>query len=226
MSIALLVGASFLTFFPVTAGGVLHPWFDRMTLLPFAMGLACLFLLLHHEKKAKKPILALHIFQNRSLATALLVSFVTGVILWCLFFYPTIFFQRVWQHIPLESAVDGFSFTANRAFTELGNALLIDRLSSCRWLLVAAFLLATVGSGVSYLAFCRHGHIPWESSFCSCGHWAGHDSPCFGHIGTGGRECGRRRRCHRSACLHSKFGRCRWNGCGQCYFHSTVVKLV
>jgi predicted MFS family arabinose efflux permease len=147
-SIALFVGASFLTLFPVTAGGVLHPWFDRLTLLPFAMGLACSVFLLRHEKKAKEPILALHIFGNRSVVAALLVSFVTGILFWCLFFYPTIFFQSVWQHEPLESAVDGFSFTAMQAFTELGTALLIGRLSSCRWLLVAACLLATVGSGV------------------------------------------------------------------------------
>lgn len=146
-SIALFVCASFLTLFPVTAGGVLHPWFDRMTLLPFAMGLVCLFLLLRHEKKTEEPILALRIFQNRSVAAALLVSFVTGILFWCLFFYPTIFFQSVWQHEPLESAVDGFSFTAIQAFTELGTALLIGRLSSCHWLLVAACLLATVGSG-------------------------------------------------------------------------------
>lgn len=147
-SIALFVGASFLTLFPVTAGGVLHPWLDRITLLPFALGLACSILLLRHENKTKDPILALHIFQNRSVAAALLVSFVTGVLFWCLFFYPTIFFQSVWQHEPLESAVDGFSFTATQAFTELGTAMLIGRLSSCRWLLVAACLLAAVGSGV------------------------------------------------------------------------------
>jgi hypothetical protein len=146
-SIALFVGASFLTLFPVTTGGVIRPWFDRMTLVPFAMGLACLFLLICHEKKTRDPILALHIFQRRSVAAALFVSFVTGLLFWCLFFYPTIFFQSVWQHEPLESAVDGFSFTAIQAFAELGTAMLIGRLRSCRWLLVAACLLATVGSG-------------------------------------------------------------------------------
>jgi hypothetical protein len=118
-----------------------------MTLVPFAMGLACSFLLLRHEGNTKEPILALHIFQNRSVAAALLVSFVTGILFWCLFFYPTIFFQSVWQHEPLESAVDGFSFTAIQALTELGTALLIGRLRSCRWLLVAACVLATAGSG-------------------------------------------------------------------------------
>jgi hypothetical protein len=145
-SIALSVGASFLTLFPITAGGVIYPWLDRMTLIPFAMGLVSFSLLLRHEKKIQEPILALHIFQNRSVAAALFVSFVTGILFWCLFFYPTIFFQSVWQHEPLESAVDGFSFTAIQAFTELGTALLIGCLRSCRWLLVAACLLATVGS--------------------------------------------------------------------------------
>lgn len=145
-SIFLFVGASFLTLFPVTAGGVIYPWFHQITLVPLAMGLVCSLLLLRHEKKTKNPIMSLHIFQNRSVTAALLVSFVTGILFWCLFFYPTIFFQSVWQHGPLESAVDGFSFTATQAFTELGTALLIGRLHSCRWLLIAACSLATAGS--------------------------------------------------------------------------------
>ena len=168
-SITLFVGASFSTLFPITAGGVIHPWLDSITLVPLAMGLACSLFLLRHEKNTREPIMALHIFKNRSIAAALLISFVAGILFWCLFFYPTMFFQSVWQHGPLESAVDGFSFTAVQAFTELGTALLIGRLYGCRWLLVAACVLATAGSGALTLLSIDTGILLGRAMFVPAG---------------------------------------------------------
>lgn len=86
--ITILTGSLISLLYGVTSGGVLHPWNSAAVIASIFVGLSgTVTFLLYEDFFAKKPMIPLRIFKNRSAAAAYVSAFVLGFVLWAMQYY-------------------------------------------------------------------------------------------------------------------------------------------
>src|SRR5213079_387900 len=87
-------------------------WTAGQTLGMFALSVALLAAFVVIEQRAKAPLVRLSIFRVRSLATANLVMLLVASGLFAMFFFNTLYIQRVLGYGPLTAGLAFLPFTA------------------------------------------------------------------------------------------------------------------
>jgi len=87
-------------------------WGSSETLLLFAAAVVLLASFLVIEMRSKEPLVRLSIFRVRSLLTANLTMFLVGSGMFAMFFFITLYLQRVLEYHPLKAGLSVLPFTA------------------------------------------------------------------------------------------------------------------
>ncbi len=87
-------------------------WGATSTIVLFLAAAALLAAFLVIETRSAEPLVRLSIFRVRSLATANLAMFLVGAGMFAMFFFNTLYIQRVLGYGPLEAGVAFLPFTA------------------------------------------------------------------------------------------------------------------
>jgi EmrB/QacA subfamily drug resistance transporter len=89
-----------------------HGWTSARTLGLFALAVALLVAFVVIEQRSKAPLVRLSIFRVRSLSAANLTMFLVASGLFAMFFFNTLYIQRVLGYGPLEAGLAFLPFTA------------------------------------------------------------------------------------------------------------------
>jgi EmrB/QacA subfamily drug resistance transporter len=87
-------------------------WGSSTTIGFFVLAAALLASFLVIETRSKEPLVRLSIFRVRSLATANICMFLVGCGMFAMFFFITLYLQKVLGYKPLEAGVSVLPFTA------------------------------------------------------------------------------------------------------------------
>lgn len=91
----------------LTWGGTVHAWSSWRTIVPLVLGIAGLagFLVYEASPAVKEGTMPISLFTNRTSATAYLLSFLHGIIMyWACYFLP-VYFQAVLEASPTRSGI-------------------------------------------------------------------------------------------------------------------------
>lgn len=80
-------------------------WSDSLTIGSFALGVVLLAAFLVIERRTSQPITPLHLFSNRNRTGGLVMMLCLAAAMFGIFFYITIFVQRVLGYSPLKAGV-------------------------------------------------------------------------------------------------------------------------
>ncbi|HYA08334.1 MAG TPA: MFS transporter, partial [Gaiellaceae bacterium] len=89
-----------------------HGWTSARTLGTFALAAVLLVAFVVIEQRSKAPLVRLSIFRVRSLRAANISMFLVGAGLFAMFFFNTLYIQRVLGYGPLEAGLAFLPFTA------------------------------------------------------------------------------------------------------------------
>ena len=87
-------------------------WTSGMTIGYFAVALALLVAFIVIELRVAEPLVRMSIFRTRSLSAANLTMFLVGSGMFAMFFFNTLYIQRVLHFGPLKAGVSFLPFTA------------------------------------------------------------------------------------------------------------------
>lgn len=90
-----------------STGAIAYGWTDGGTLLALLGGLALLVAFVVIERRVKSPLLPFRILRNRSRATAFITMGLVPAAVFAMFFFLSLFVQRVMGYTPLQT---GFAF--------------------------------------------------------------------------------------------------------------------
>ena len=141
------IGSLFVTL-PLSWAGVLYPWRSWETLAPLAAGVVVLGVLVWYESKPVQPLFPHRIVRNRAAATALMASFIHGLIFYTLVFHLPLLFQSVYLDTPVGSSISLLSlFVVAMTFTGVAAAA-IQRTHRCRLGVWLAWVSISLGVGL------------------------------------------------------------------------------
>src|SRR4051794_29576602 len=125
-------------------GTIEHGWGATRTLVGFAVALALIAAFLVREATARSPLIRLGILRGRTLASANLVGLFTGGSLFAMFFFISLYLQRVLGYSPLKT---GFAYLplAVTIFLAAGGASALVQRLGVRTTLVTGLLFVTAG---------------------------------------------------------------------------------
>ena len=139
-------------------GTIDHGWGSARTVAGFAVAAALLVAFLIRESTARAPLIRLGILRSRTLSSANLVGLMTGGSLFAMFFFISLYLQRVLGYSPLKT---GFAYLplALTIFLSAGAASALVGRVGVRPTLVAGmtfvagglFLFAQIDAGGTYL---------------------------------------------------------------------------
>ncbi|KAI0542843.1 major facilitator superfamily domain-containing protein [Xylaria digitata] len=130
-------------------GGVTFPWSSWRVILPLALGFC------------KEPTIPPKLFSNRTSAVGFTLSFLSGVLLeWVVYFLP-LYFQALKGASPLESAVDTLPFNIFLIPTAAIGGILMTKTGTYRPLHGAAYILLSLGLGLSSLLNSQSSKAEW-----------------------------------------------------------------
>ncbi|OJD38800.1 mfs multidrug transporter [Diplodia corticola] len=151
IGIALFIAAVTLLLVPLTCGGNAIAWNSAGTIVSLVIGGSCLVLFVFAESRAQEPMMPPRVINTPMLAATMLGSLLHGIAMWCILYYAPLFFESVFGHDPLQSAVDGFSFAFTATPAAILTAFLIDAVRRYLWGIALGWTLATSGAGAMTL---------------------------------------------------------------------------
>ena len=86
-------------------------WADTATILTLALSVVLLATFLVIERRSPHALMPLRIFRNLNRSGAYVISLVLGTAMFGMFFFLTIFVQRVWSYSPLRTGVAFLPFS-------------------------------------------------------------------------------------------------------------------
>src|SRR5204863_1568550 len=121
-----------------------HGWVSARTLAGFGSALALVAAFVVREATARRALVRLGILRSRTLATANLVGLMTGGSLFAMFFFISLYLQRVLGYSPLET---GFAYLplAVTIFLSAGGASALVQRLGVRPVLVTGLTLVAAG---------------------------------------------------------------------------------
>jgi EmrB/QacA subfamily drug resistance transporter len=124
-------------------------WAAPETIIPLAGAVVLLALLVVNERKAKQPIMPLHLFASRERAGAYAARLLFAGTMIGFFFFTTQFLQGVYGYNPLQAGIAFFPMTVVNFFVALAVPRLTHRFGNAP--LLAAGLALTLG-GMTWLS--------------------------------------------------------------------------
>src|SRR4051794_8207479 len=121
-----------------------HGWGSARTLVGMGSAVALIAAFLVRESTARRPLIRLSILRGRTLASANLVGLFTGGSLFAMFFFISLYLQRVLGYSPLKT---GFAYLplAVTIFLSAGAASALVQRLGVRTVLVTGLTFVTVG---------------------------------------------------------------------------------
>ena len=126
------------------AGSYVSHWGDPLTVGTLVLSAVLLTAFVVIEMRSRHALMPLHIFSNLSRSGAYLVSLCIGTAMFGIFFFLTIFVQRVWDYSPLRTGVAFLPISAGIVFFAGLSSQLVARLGA-RALMLPGSLLSAVG---------------------------------------------------------------------------------
>lgn len=151
---------------PLSWAGSLYPWSSWRTLLPLVVGFAILVGFGMYEKHVAEPVVPYRFFKSRTTVAVIVGGFFHGMVLYPLTLYMPLFFQAVNLESPMESAISLLPSACVLIAFSVISGVVILHLRRYIWLLWAAWVFMSVGSGLFAL---------WDGS-SSVAEYAGYQS--------------------------------------------------
>jgi MFS family permease len=142
--IALFCAAMTALLLMVSLGGRQYPWLSPQILACAAAGVAAAAVLIWHEGRATEPLIPLWMFGGRLFTTALLASFLFGVVMYGVVAYLPLYLQVVRGQSAGASGLQLVPLMLPFIVGGLGAGQLMHRTGRYKELLVVAALLITV----------------------------------------------------------------------------------
>ncbi|KAL9616549.1 MAG: hypothetical protein Q9160_008591 [Pyrenula sp. 1 TL-2023] len=148
----LFIAASTGFLIPLTWGGVMYAWDSWRTLVPLIVSaFGFLPFILWEIYGAAEPLMRLSLFKNRTTNIAFLITFLHGIILWCLLYYLPLYYEGVKGYSPIITGVAVFPETFTVAPAAIVTGIVISKTGRYRLILQLGLLLGTIGCGILYL---------------------------------------------------------------------------
>jgi EmrB/QacA subfamily drug resistance transporter len=119
-----------------------HPWGSALVLSMFGLAAVSLGLFVLLELRQRLPMLDLSLFKNPTFAGANTVMLLVGLAMFGIFFYNSIFFQRVIGYSAIQTGAIFLPMTLTVMFVAPAAGKFSDRVGS-RWLMAGGMLLLT-----------------------------------------------------------------------------------
>jgi EmrB/QacA subfamily drug resistance transporter len=138
-------------------GGTTYPWSSAPIWILGACGVALVGVFVVVERKAKEPVLPLHLFRLRAFSVTSIVGFIVGLAMFGAITYLPAFFQVVRGISPTLSGVQLLPLMAGLLTVSIGSGQIISRTGRYRfWPIAGAgamtlglYLLSLMGVGTS-----------------------------------------------------------------------------
>ncbi len=132
-------------------------WTSETSLIFFAISITALVAFIINEKRAKHPLMPLHIFKIRNLAGADALMLCMAAGMFSIFFFTTLYLQQVLGYTPIKTGVSFLIVPFAVALTATNVPRLIQKIGYKPILMVAPLV---VSSGLFWLS-----HIPVDGTF-------------------------------------------------------------
>lgn len=133
---------------PLSWAGSLYPWSSWRTIVPLVIGFVILVAFGIYEKRVAEAVVPYRFFKSRTTVAVMIGAFFHGMVLYSLTLYMPLFFQAV----NLESSIGSAVTLLPTAFVLIAfsiiSSVVIQYLRRYIWLLWAAWLLMSVGTGL------------------------------------------------------------------------------
>jgi EmrB/QacA subfamily drug resistance transporter len=143
-TLVLILATSALVLF-TSLGGTTYPWGSAPILVLGAGGAALSALFVLVERRAKEPILPLHLFRLRAFTVSNIVGFVVGFAMFGALTFLPLFFQDVHGESPTVSGVQLLPLMAGLLIMSIGSGQVISRTGRYRVFPVAGTALMALG---------------------------------------------------------------------------------
>jgi EmrB/QacA subfamily drug resistance transporter len=140
----LVLAATSLVLF-TSLGGTTYPWASAPIIALGVAGAVLVGIFALVERRAKEPILPLHLFSIRTFSVANLVGFIVGFAMFGAITYLPVFFQIVHGESPTISGLQLLPLLAGMVIFSTGSGLVISRTGRYRIFPIAGTALITVG---------------------------------------------------------------------------------
>ncbi len=135
----------------------LNGWTSETSLIFFAISITALVAFIINEKRAKHPLMPLHIFKIRNLAGADALMLYMAAGMFSIFFFTTLYLQQVLGYTPIKTGLSFLIVPFAVALTATNVPRLIQKIGYKPILMVAPLV---VSSGLFWLS-----HIPVDGTF-------------------------------------------------------------
>ncbi|HEY2286858.1 MAG TPA: MDR family MFS transporter, partial [Streptosporangiaceae bacterium] len=140
-------------------GGTTYAWSSAPIWIMGIAGAALVGVFVLVERRAKEPVLPLHLFKERAFSVTSVVGFIIGFAMFGAITYLPVFFQVVRGLSPTVSGVQLLPLMAGLLVVSIGSGQLISRTGRYRFFPIAGsavtalglYLLSTIGVGTSPL---------------------------------------------------------------------------
>jgi EmrB/QacA subfamily drug resistance transporter len=122
-------------------------WGSTTTIGFFALAIALLAAFIVIELRHEAPLVRLSIFRTRSLSTANIVMFLVGAGMFAMFFFNTLYIQRVLGYGPLKAGLAFLPFTAG-IMVSAGIASQVATKVGVRLVAAVGMILTVIGMGL------------------------------------------------------------------------------
>jgi EmrB/QacA subfamily drug resistance transporter len=126
-------------------GGTTYPWSSPIIIGLIAIALLSLVMFLLAERRAAEPVLPLHLFKNRTFASATGVGAVVGFAMFGSVTYMPLFLQVVTGSSPTGSGLQLVPMMGGMLVTSISAGQLISRYGKYKWFPVAGMAVMSVG---------------------------------------------------------------------------------
>jgi EmrB/QacA subfamily drug resistance transporter len=125
-------------------GTIDHGWGATRTVVGFAVAALLIVAFVVRERTARSPLIRLAILRNRTLSAANIVGLMTGASLFAMFFFISLYLQRVLDYSPLKAGV-AYLPLAVTIFLSAGAASALVQRLGVRTVLVTGLSFVTAG---------------------------------------------------------------------------------
>lgn len=133
-------------------GGVMYAWDSWHTLVPLILcGVGFVPFVLWEIYGATEPLMRLSLFKIRTTSLTYLITFLHGIVLWCLLYYLPLYYEAVKGYSPIVTGIAIFPETFTVAPAAIVAGIVIEKTGRYRPCLQLGLLLATIGCGILYL---------------------------------------------------------------------------
>jgi EmrB/QacA subfamily drug resistance transporter len=145
LGMALLAGGLTSIVLYTSLGGTTYGWWSGPMLVLLALGILLPIAFVFAERRAKEPLLPLHLFRNRVFSVSSAVGFMVGVALFGSVTYLPLYLQVVRGASPTQSGLEMLPLMAGVLIASIGSGQLISRFGRYKVFPIVGTALMVVG---------------------------------------------------------------------------------